>query len=90
MPEQLVPVVFVVTEVVSIASEKVTEIVEVTPTNVSESDGEVDETVGGCCVSSSGSVVSGTRLFLFTSGCGSGCVLILLSTRDESQTKTEN
>ena len=38
---------FVVTEVVSIASEKVTEIVEVTTTNVSESDGEVDETVGG-------------------------------------------
>ncbi len=37
----------VVTDVVSIASEKVTEIVEVTTTEVSESDGEVDETVGG-------------------------------------------
>ena len=46
-PEQEVFEVFVVTEVVSIASEKVTEIVEVTTTNVSESDGEVDETVGG-------------------------------------------
>jgi hypothetical protein len=47
VPEQLVSEEFVVTEVVSIASEKVTEIVEVTTTDVSESDGEVDETAGG-------------------------------------------
>ena len=37
---------FVVTEVVSIASEKVTEIDEETETDVSESEGEVEETVG--------------------------------------------
>ena len=36
-----------VTEVVSIVSEKVTEIEELTETEVSESEGEVDETVGG-------------------------------------------
>ena len=81
MPEQLVPVVFVVTEVVSIASEKVTEIVEVTPTNVSESDGEVDETVGGCCVSSSGSVVSGTSCRI---------LLLLITTGEDRETKTGN
>ena len=34
------------TEVVSIVSEKVTEMVELTETEVSESDGEVDDTVG--------------------------------------------
>ena len=38
---------FVVTEVVSIDSEKVTEIDEVTETEVSSSDGEVEDTVGG-------------------------------------------
>ena len=35
-----------VTEVVSIVSEKVTEMVELTETEVSESDGDVEETVG--------------------------------------------
>ena len=39
-------VVFVVTEVVSITSEKVTDIVELTDTDVSESEGEVEATVG--------------------------------------------
>ena len=39
VPEQEVSEVFVVTEVVSIASEKVTEIVELTETDVSESEG---------------------------------------------------
>ena len=46
VPEQEVSEVFVVTEVVSIASEKVTEIDEETETDVSESEGEVEETVG--------------------------------------------
>ena len=36
-----------VTEVVSIVSEKVTEIEELTETEVPESEGEVDETIGG-------------------------------------------
>jgi len=44
VPEQVVFAVVVVRVVVSIVSEKVTETVEVTV--VSESDGEVDETVG--------------------------------------------
>ncbi len=39
-------VVFVVTEVVSITSENVTDIVEFTDTDVSESEGEVEATVG--------------------------------------------
>ena len=38
--------VFVVTEAVLIASEKVTEMVELLETEVAESAGEVDETVG--------------------------------------------
>ena len=38
---------FVVTNVVSIVSENVTEMVEVTETEVSLSEGELDETVGG-------------------------------------------
>ena len=46
VPEQDVPDEFVVTEVVSIDSEKVTEIDEETETDVSESEGEVEETVG--------------------------------------------
>ena len=45
-PEHEVPDEFVVTVVVSIVSEKVTEIVEFTETEVSESDGDVEETVG--------------------------------------------
>ena len=44
---QDVPDEFVVTEVVSIASEKVTEIKELNEILVSESDGEVEDTVGG-------------------------------------------
>ena len=39
--------VFVVTELVSIVSEKVTETVDVIETDVSPSDGELDDTVGG-------------------------------------------
>ena len=47
VPVQDVPDEFVVTEVVSIDSEKVTEIVdEVIKTDVSENEGEVEETVG--------------------------------------------
>ena len=46
VPVQDVPDEFVVTEVVSIDSEKVTEIDEETETDVSESEGEVEETVG--------------------------------------------
>ena len=46
VPEQEVSEVFVVTEVVSIVSEKVTEIEEVIKTDVSESAGEDEETVG--------------------------------------------
>ena len=38
---------FVVTEVVSIDSEKVTEINEVTEIEVSSSNGEMEDTVGG-------------------------------------------
>ena len=45
-PKQDVPDEFAVTEVVSIDSEKVTEIDEETETDVSESEGEVEETVG--------------------------------------------
>jgi len=39
--------VFVVTELVSIVSEKVTETVDVNETEVSPSEGELDDTVGG-------------------------------------------
>ena len=39
--------VLVVTELVSIVSEKVTETVDVIETDVSPSDGELDDTVGG-------------------------------------------
>ena len=39
--------VFVVTELVSIVSEKVTETFDVIETEVSSSEGELDETVGG-------------------------------------------
>ena len=39
--------VLVVTELVSIVSEKVTETFDVIETEVSPSDGELDETVGG-------------------------------------------
>ena len=46
VPEQVVFAVVVVREVVSIVSEKVTEMVELTETEVSELDGEVEETVG--------------------------------------------
>ena len=46
VPEQLVSEVLVVIEVLSIASEKVTEMDESMDTVVSESDGEVEETVG--------------------------------------------
>ena len=46
VPEQEVPDELVVTEVASIGSEKVTEMDEVTKTDVSESAGEVEETVG--------------------------------------------
>ena len=46
VPEQDVPDEFVVTEVVSIDSEKVTEIDEVIKTDVAESAGEEEETVG--------------------------------------------
>ena len=46
VPEQDVPDEFAVTEVVSIDSEKVTEIDEEAETDVSESEGEVEETVG--------------------------------------------
>ena len=45
-PEHVVLEVLVVTVVVSIDSEKVTEIDEETETDVSESEGEVEETVG--------------------------------------------
>jgi len=45
-PEHVVLEVFVVTVVVSMASEKVTAIVELTETEVSESAGEDEETVG--------------------------------------------
>ena len=41
------------TEVVSIASENVTEIEDVTKTHVSESEGEVDETDGNSDINSS-------------------------------------
>ena len=47
VPEQDVFDEFVVTNVVSIVSENVTEMVEVTETEVSLSEGDVDETVGG-------------------------------------------
>ena len=43
---------FVVTNVVSIVSENVTEMVEVTETEVSLSEGDVEETVGGVVSSS--------------------------------------
>ena len=46
VPVQDVPDEFVVTEVVSIDSEKVTEIDKETETDVSEFEGEVEETVG--------------------------------------------
>ena len=46
VPVQDVPDEFVVTEVVSIDSEKVTEIDKETETNVSEFEGEFEETVG--------------------------------------------
>ena len=46
VPEQLVSEILVVTEALSIASEKVSEMDEMTDTDVSESAGEVDETVG--------------------------------------------
>ena len=46
VPVQDVPDEFVVTEVVSIDSEKVTDMDELTDNDVSESAGEVDETVG--------------------------------------------
>ena len=46
VPEQDVPDEFVVTEVVSIDSEKVTEIDKETETDVSEFEGEVEEIVG--------------------------------------------
>ena len=39
--------VLIVTELVSIVSEKVTETVDVIETDVSPSDGELDDTVGG-------------------------------------------
>ena len=45
-PEQVVFEVFVVMVLLSIASEKVTAIVEVSAIEVSESDGEVEDTVG--------------------------------------------
>ena len=44
--------VLVVTELVSIVSEKVTETVDVIETDVSPSEGELDETVGGVVSSS--------------------------------------
>ena len=44
VPEQVVPEVFVVTDEVSIVSEKVTEMVVLTETDVSESVGEVEAT----------------------------------------------
>ena len=47
VPEQDVFDEFVVTNVVSIDSENITEMVEVTETEVSLSEGDVDETVGG-------------------------------------------
>ena len=47
VPEQDVFDEFVVTNVVSIVSENITEMVEVTETEVSLSEGDVDETVGG-------------------------------------------
>ena len=47
VPEQDVFDEFVVTNVVSIVSENVTEMVEVTETEVSLSEGELDDTVGG-------------------------------------------
>ena len=53
VPEQDVPDEFVVIEVVSIDSEKVTEIDEETETDVSESEGEVEETVGAVVSKSS-------------------------------------
>ena len=46
VPEQEVPDELVVTEEVSIASEKITEMVVLVETEVSESAGEVEETVG--------------------------------------------
>ena len=46
VPEQEVFEVLVVTDVVSIISEKFTEMDEVTNTDVSESAGEIEETVG--------------------------------------------
>ena len=46
-PEHDVPEEFVITEVLSIDSEKVTDIFELTDMDVSKSDGEVDNTVGG-------------------------------------------
>ena len=46
VPEQLVSDVLVVTEALSISSEKVTEMDEAKDTNVSELAGEVDDTVG--------------------------------------------
>ena len=46
VPEHAVPLVFVVTEVVSIDFEKLTEIFELTETEVSELDGDEEETVG--------------------------------------------
>ena len=46
VPKQEVSKVFVVTELVSIVSEKVTETVDVIETDVSPSEGELDDTVG--------------------------------------------
>ena len=47
VPKHIVSKVFVVTELVSIVSEKVTETFDVIETEVSPSEGDVDETVGG-------------------------------------------
>ena len=69
-PEQDVFEVFVVTEVVSIASEKVTEMLSVIETPLWLSVGEIDETVWCCSVRSGGCIDSsgGSFLFLFTTG----------------------
>ena len=69
---------FVVTELVSIVSEKVTETFDVIETEVSPSDGELDETVGG--VVSVVVVVVLSVLFEPSS----------LTTRDNGETKTGN
>ena len=47
VPKHEVSKVLVVTELVSIVSEKVTETVDVIETEVSPSEGELDDTVGG-------------------------------------------